>query len=80
MEFENLILTLVLIFGLGFIIGFFIMGIEFTRNPNTQKNNGLMKISDCKTTIQPQPPIICKNYTIKDNYYYCNIDDVEIGK
>ena len=25
-----------------------------------------------------QPKIICSNYTIKDNYYYCNIDDVKV--
>jgi hypothetical protein len=25
-----------------------------------------------------EPKILCTNYTIKDNYYYCSIDDVII--
>lgn len=76
-EFPYGLFIFLFIIGIGIIIGMFItfFGIMFNFN-NVLENNGLMYEKDCKVNIQPK--IICSNYTIKDNYYYCDINDVEV--
>ncbi|MCK9369988.1 hypothetical protein M0R04_08800 [Candidatus Dojkabacteria bacterium] len=64
---------LVFLIGLGITIGMIFMILIYL----DPIDNGLMKIEDCKPAEVIQPKIICNNYTIKGDYYYCFIDDIE---
>ena len=58
----------------GIMIGAIIVSVGILYDGN------FIKKSDCPVNIQPveMPKIICSNYSIIGDYYYCNIDDVEV--